>query len=732
MITKNGNIPRLCSIISQFKIWQDRRKGVLIESLLFVGLYAVLLFFFSQDAIAVIWIEGLAVMISTFAAAVLIIYSLPSIVTVARHAWFMLAMALLVWTIAALTKLYLNLILGPSQLFNPYLVGINLVGYIIMAYALLRLPTGGHYAAPTRFRFILDVLISSIAVAALAWLMLVPPVSDSISLQLALLLILSAPIADLILLIITTNVLLTNIIPRVSAIYLVAGLMAISLSDYISSSLEILGFIEPGSLISMGWVIGSLLIGIGGVNDKSNLRKGSSLYIRRLETSLSVQFQKVLPIALVLVLFWFILTDFRLGGNLSRMGVWVSLLLGLMLIVRLGIRAGEAELNNYWQLFKNLADPAFICDVTGKIILSNPAFHRLENPGEEYQTLLSVFSDLPDAALKNVSENKFSEALEVRIGQEKKDIPFLLSLNPVVTESRKVLIAGVAHNLSNQILQRNTIQSAYDQLNAVHHQLEELNTGLEDKVAVRTATLKDAYKRLEDQNKVLQELDQLKSDFVSMVSHELRNPLNNLGGGLELLLSRLKNRKSDKNTLELMQAEVIRLTRFVESILDVSALEAGSLKLDLAPLSVDHLIENITQYWSASDKVDRLKIEVKPGLPHVLAAENALESVLLNLIDNAFKYAPNGSVIISAKKQKGKLKIAVRDFGPGIPEEKRSLLFDPFQRLDAKDSQFVYGYGLGLYLSQRMLEQMDSTLTFEAPSDGGARFSFELKVAKNE
>lgn len=671
-------------------------------------------------------------MISTFTAAVLIFYSLPSIVTVARHAWFMLAVALLVWTIAALTRLYLNLILGPSQLFNPYLVGINLVGYVIAVYALLRFPTGGRYAAPTRFRFILDVLISSIAVAALAWMILVPPISNSISLQLALVLVLSAPIADLILLIITTNVLLTNIIPRLSAIYLIAGLLAISLSDYISSSLEILGILGSGSFISMGWVIGSLLIGIGGVNDKSNLKKGSSLYIRRLDTSLSVQFQKVLPIALVLVLFWFILTDFRLSGNLSRIGVWVSLLLGLMLIVRLGIRAGEAELNNYWQLFKNLADPAFICDSTGKIILSNPAFQGLESPGEENQTLLSIFADLPDAALKNVSEKKFSEALEVKTSPDNQDIHYLLSLNPVVTESRKVLIAGVAHNLSNQILQRNTIQSAYDQLNAVHQQLEELNTGLEEKVAERTATLEDAYKRLEDQNKVLQELDQLKSDFVSMVSHELRNPLNNLGGGLELLLSRLKNRKSDKNTLELMQAEVFRLTRFVESILDVSAIEAGSLKLDLAPLSIDHLIENITQYWSASDKIDRLKIEVKPGLPTILAAENALESVLLNLIDNAFKYAPKGLVIISAKKQKGKLRIEVRDFGPGIPEEKRSLLFDPFQRLDAKDSQFVYGYGLGLYLSQRMLEQMDSTLTFEAPSDGGARFFFELKVAKNE
>ena len=145
-----------------------------------------------------------------------------------------------------------------------------------------------------------------------------------------------------------------------------------------------------------------------------------------------------------------------------------------------------------------------------------PAFQLLENPSEEYQTLFSMFADLPDAALKNVSEKKIGEALEVRISSNKQKTPYLLSLNPIVTESRKVLIAGVGHNLSEQIRQRNSIQSAYNQLNAVHRQLEDLNTGLEEKVAERTATLEDAYSRLEDQNKVLQELDQLKSDFVSM------------------------------------------------------------------------------------------------------------------------------------------------------------------------------------------------------------------------
>jgi signal transduction histidine kinase len=100
-----------------------------------------------------------------------------------------------------------------------------------------------------------------------------------------------------------------------------------------------------------------------------------------------------------------------------------------------------------------------------------------------------------------------------------------------------------------------------------------------------------------------------------------------------------------------------------------------------------------------------------------------------HLVDNAIKYAPDGPVVVSAEGQDRQVRITVRDFGPGIPDDKQNLLFERFQRLDAKDSQSVYGYGLGLYLSHRLLEEMGSNLTFEAPPDGGASFSFFLKVA---
>jgi signal transduction histidine kinase len=112
-----------------------------------------------------------------------------------------------------------------------------------------------------------------------------------------------------------------------------------------------------------------------------------------------------------------------------------------------------------------------------------------------------------------------------------------------------------------------------------------------------------------------------------------------------------------------------------------------------------------------------------------MAAQTALESILRHLVDNAIKYAPEGPVVVSAVREDGQVCIQVRDFGPGIAEEKKKLLFERFQRLDAKDSQSIYGYGLGLYLSRRLLQEMGSTLTFDSPEGGGARFSFSLQAA---
>jgi len=309
-------------------------------------------------------------------------------------------------------------------------------------------------------------------------------------------------------------------------------------------------------------------------------------------------------------------------------------------------------------------------------------------------------------------------------------IPYLLSLSPIFSESRQVLLAGALHDLSDQKRQQVALQKGYTDLQVLHTQLEDLNAQLEQKVEERTHTLSEAFQQLEEQNRQLQELDQLKSDFVSMVSHELRTPLTSLNGGLELLLLQHERSVSDRSTLILMKEEVERLTRFVESILNLSAVEAGRMQLSLQPVQLEDMLETVCSKFGANSETRQIRMSLPPDCAPVLADRGILESVLINLLDNALKYAPASPVTVEAIRKKNRMRVQVTDQGPGIPVAKRRLLFQRFQRLDAKDSQFVYGYGLGLYLSRRMLHAMQSDLAFETPAQGGACFYFHLKLAQ--
>ena len=622
---------------------------------------------------------------------------------------------------------YVLSLIGGSTLTSITANIINFLGCLLAGYALLQFPFRSRHA-PTRFRFILDAIISSGVVVTLGFLLFVRPISDPAPLRLDSLITVSAPIADCILLILLANFSLANWVPRHTAKFLGAAWGAFLISDYVHISLVLLGNYHAGSFVSLGWVCGSLLMGLGAVFEKDRKNEETEFDKQSPGIDVGVQFQKVLPLALVVVLFWYVLSDWRLRGNVSPFGLWMSAMLGVMLIVRLGIRAGEAELNQYWQLFKNLGDPSFICDPAGKILLGNPACAAIIDAEDVSdligRSLFEVFDDLSPIEV----ERSIKKEQTVNAALKRGGTLFLLSLSPIVSENNRILIAGVAHDLSEQKKQRDAIQHAYDELQEVYKKLGDLNTQLEQKVEDRTSTLQQAYRQLEEQNKVLQELDQIKTDFVSLVSHEMRAPLTNLGGGLELLLSREHDASSQK-TLLLLQAEIQRLTRFVENILNVSAMEAGRYVLHPLKLSLTLTLGEVRNGWRNLPDIDRIRLEVGDELPFVFADKDALRSVLTHLVDNSFKYAPQSIVRICAQLEGSQVRVEVRDFGPGIPVEKQTLLFQRFQRLEAKDSQAVYGYGLGLYLSQQLLRAMNSELHFKPPADGGASFYFYLGVA---
>ena len=272
------------------------------------------------------------------------------------------------------------------------------------------------------------------------------------------------------------------------------------------------------------------------------------------------------------------------------------------------------------------------------------------------------------------------------------------------------------------------LETALDEVADAQMQLERLNLRLEQKVGVRTAELEKTVSDLERLNVELKELDQLKSEFVALVSHELRAPLTNIRTGIELTLDR--NPEIGSERLRVVQEEIERLSALVEAILDISALEAGRFALHLQAVELERISREVI---SQMPELERVQPEFPAELPPLLADERGLKSVLYHVLDNATKYAPNGDLILQAKVENELVKVSISDSGPGIPNEERERVFEMFHRLDSSDAREVYGHGLGLPMARKLIEAMGGRIQAEPNDSGsGARIVFWLPEAKGQ
>jgi signal transduction histidine kinase len=697
-----------------------------LESGIFLGIYIAWLVFRSPDSPSRALVGSLAVMVPCASAALLVWWAQPLLEKAHRRSWIFLGLALLCWLLGNFVRTYYQVLRVSPLPATSLADAFNSLAYPCMFLAFVLYPPGNRYL-PSRFRFVFDAVISSGVVAALAWMVIARPAAQINSENILTVLPLAYPVADLVLLMILVNTLLANPRARRTSILWGISLLAFLVSDYVYSYQALIQGYQAGGLESLGWMLGGLSFGMS-IIVEATYPIEEPVEVPAPDTG--ARLQNILPVVLVLALIWFVLADWRLRGEPSMFGLWMSLVMGLGVIIRLGVRAGEVELHKYWQLFSGLAEPTFISDARGKILLANPALVGAVGGKNESQVvnrrLHEIFDwkALPASLLEHASRAATSHEVNLRASRT----PYLLSLSPIFTEDRKVLIAGVAYDIHELKHQQEALQEAYAELKTVSRRLEELNAQLEEKVAERTQTLSQAYKQLEEQNKMLQTFDQLKSDFVSMVSHELRTPLTSLNGGLELLLARQGRRPEDYTALRLMKNEVQRLTHFVENILSLSMMEAGRLEAHIEPTDLSLVVQDVFRAMSGFPGAERIRAKIPPDLPAVLADVSFIHSVLTQLLDNALKYAPTGAVVVEALCQRSRLRVCVTDKGPGIPPEKRRLLFRRFQRLDVRDSQSIYGYGLGLYLSKQLLRALKSDLHYDPPSSGGARFYFDLKV----
>lgn len=258
-----------------------------------------------------------------------------------------------------------------------------------------------------------------------------------------------------------------------------------------------------------------------------------------------------------------------------------------------------------------------------------------------------------------------------------------------------------------------------------------LNNELQARVEARTRELESKADALAKANSQLQALDQIKSEFVSLVSHEFRAPLTNMRGALELMgdNSALMGPPSNR-MLGIVNAEVSRLTRLVEDVLNVSRVEAGELKLNCEAVDVAGLADQVLDEFTARNVRRKLRLALGSGHPILWADPDRLHQIITNLVDNAIRYSPGDSeVILAIETGEDEGVLSISDHGPGIRVEDQSRLFQKFSRLEAGDDKETYGYGLGLYLCRRLIEGMHGRIWVESRPGHGATFHFALPLA---
>jgi signal transduction histidine kinase len=225
------------------------------------------------------------------------------------------------------------------------------------------------------------------------------------------------------------------------------------------------------------------------------------------------------------------------------------------------------------------------------------------------------------------------------------------------------------------------------------------------------------------------ELDRMKSNLISTVSHELRTPLASIKGYASTLLA--EDVKWDGNTqkefISIISNETDRLSSLVDNLLDLSRIEAGSLKLSLQKCEIEEMISRAA-LQAQMEPGNNLEIQVEPGLPDLFLDEPRIETVIRNLIENSVKYGgSNATIKVVVSQEQEEIIFRVKDNGPGIPLDKQEQVFDRFFRLDESLARTQGGAGLGLSICQGLVRAHNGEIWVE-PVEEGTTIAFSIPL----
>jgi len=376
------------------------------------------------------------------------------------------------------------------------------------------------------------------------------------------------------------------------------------------------------------------------------------------------------------------------------------------------IRRQEQDTGQLRAILESIADGVIISDANDQVILTNSAAldilgaERDDVLGNPFGQIMGCMAPTGDAGIIGTLTESSPYGMEAVF--EVADRVVQTSMSPV--EGPKSAHMGVVAILRDVTA-----------LVRTETERERLLADLQ----VRSQQLEDAAKRL-------QEMDQLKSQFIASMSHELRTPLNAIIGFSGVMLKEIDGPLADqqREDLEAIFRGGKHLLGLINNVLDISQIWAGKMHLKLGDVDMAELVEDAVSITATliEDKPIELVQMLEPDLPVIRADKTRVRQVLLNLLTNAVKYTEEGRVAVSVSRDDGYVVVSVADTGIGIPLEYRETIFEEFGRVDASTTRKVDGLGLGLSISRRLVELHGGRIWLESEVGIGSVFHFSLPV----
>ncbi len=396
-------------------------------------------------------------------------------------------------------------------------------------------------------------------------------------------------------------------------------------------------------------------------------------------------------------------------------------------------------------LFEYATEGILVTDSTGSIVMINPSAVRMfgynkdELPGKKIEVLIPRrLSHSHEKVREGYSKNPAPRSMGIgrdlfAVKKDGTEFPVEISLSPFESENGKFVIAFII-DITVRKQSEAALNSQRDELERVSAQIKQLNIELERKVEDRTTMLRETLGQLERSKNELseslqkeKELGDLKSRFVSTVSHEFRTPLGAILSSAYLLDKYIEKQEFDKTERHLgkITESVRHMNAMLEDLLSLGKLEEGLIQAKTEDFDLRKFMTDlVTEMQELAHKGQKIELDLS-DVDRFTADKRLLKNILLNLVSNAIKFSEEDGIIsIHCKFENDKLSIAVADSGIGISKADQEHLFERFFR--AQNAANIQGTGLGLHIISKYLELLDGTIEIQSELGKGSTFTITI------